>query len=182
MERPYAARSQTIVDLLGELVHRRRRGDVHPARPEVAGVQADSESRVAFEPIDDRRQLAHRSPDGPAATGAVLEQKVRRARRARQGGFDRPPNAPEGWRQRRVAVGPDVEYDVGIDLDGRRDGRQERVSRAPTEPAVEAREVDEIERVAEDVADARLSSAQSESLDGFRVVLGRSPPAGTLRK
>jgi hypothetical protein len=71
---------------------------------------------------------------------------------------------------------------VGVDRAGDLDRVLERRDRLLVEVVLRAREVDEVERVADDGVDPRLGAALLEALEALRLVVRRPPRARTLRK
>ena len=81
-----------------------------------------------------------------------------------------------------AAVRADVEADIGADL--RRDARgvHERVDRLLVDLVVQRRQVDEVDRVADGVGDARLGRHGAELEERGRVVIRRLPLPRALRE
>src|SRR5207248_8566713 len=83
----------------------------------------------------------------------------------------------------RAEVRADVEDDpVGVDRAADLDRVLERRDRLLVEVVLRAREVDEVERVADDGADPGLGAALLEPLEALRLVIRRPPGAGALRE
>ena len=58
-----------LVDLAEGRVVGLRIGDVDARDPEMAGVEAEPQARVAVEPVDERRELVDRAADRAAGAG-----------------------------------------------------------------------------------------------------------------
>ncbi len=62
------------VELGNRRVERRGVGDIDARGPPVAGVEADTESRVTVDGVDERGELVERAADRATGARAVLQQ------------------------------------------------------------------------------------------------------------
>ena len=69
VEAAEAVQADPLVDLDERRVVGRRVGDVDARDPEVAGVEAEPEPRMAVEPVDERGELVDRAADRAAGSG-----------------------------------------------------------------------------------------------------------------
>ena len=74
MEAAQTVEADALVDLVEGRSEGLRVGDVDSRHPEVAGVEAQAEARVAVEAVDEDGELVHGAADRPAGSGRVLEQ------------------------------------------------------------------------------------------------------------
>jgi hypothetical protein len=74
VEAAQTVEADALVDLVEGRGEDRRVGDVDSRHPQVAGVQAEAEARVAVEAVDEDGELVHGAADRPAGSGRVLEQ------------------------------------------------------------------------------------------------------------
>ena len=149
----------------------------------MARVEADAQPRVAVEPLDKRHELVDRAPDRGAGAGRVLDQQPGVAVAALEDLGQRRDRAVEAGLETRPEVRADVEDDpVRADRGRRVDGAAHRPDRLLVDLVVGRGEIAEVERVADDAADARFGATLAELRDCLRLVLGRPPHPRALRE
>jgi hypothetical protein len=183
VERPEPVEPDLCVELSEDRVERLAVGDVAAGDEEVAGIEADAEPGVAAEPVEDRRQLLDRAADRAARAGGVLHQKPRRVGAALEQLRHRRQDALQPRLEAGAEVGADVEDDA-VRVDRARDVHRvlKRGARLLVDVVLRCREVDEVERVADDAADSRFGAPALEALEARRVVVRRPPRPGALRE
>src|SRR5919198_345802 len=171
------------VDLIHEPVELLPLGHVHSRHEEVARVEADPELRVRVEAVEERRQLVERAADRPARARRVLHQEPDPVAAEFEQLPHRAADALDARVEPGAEVGADVEHDcVGLDPAGDLDRVPERIDRLLVQLVVRAREVNEVEGVADHGADSGLGAALLEALEALRLVVRRPPGAGALRE
>ena len=178
-----AVQADAVVDLGKHLVDPGRGGHVDARDPEVAGIEADAEVRVSSEPIDEDGELVDRAADRTAGAGRILEQEPSRIRAPVEHTLDGREHALESRFEAGPEVRADVEDDpVGLDRAGDVDGVLEGGDRFLVDRVVRSRQVDEVERVADDGADTGLNAPRLEALEVFGWVVRGPPSARALRE
>jgi glutamyl/glutaminyl-tRNA synthetase len=183
MDSAQAVQADAVVDLRQRLVDSGRVGHVDTRDPEVAGIETDAEVRVPSEPIDEDGQLVDRPADRAAGAGRVLEQEPGRVRAPAERPLEGRKHAFESDLEAGAEMRADMEDDsVGLDRAGDVDRVLEGRDRLLVDRLVRSRQVDEVERVADDGTDAGLGAARFEALEVVGVVVRRPPRAGALRE
>ena len=141
-------------------------GDVVARGVQVARVEADADARVAVEAVDERGELVDRAADRVARAGRVLDQQPGVVRAALEALLQCGHDAFQPLVEAGALVGADVEdhafrADAAGDVDGVLKGRNGLV----VEVFLRARQVDQVERVADDALDAGLGAALLEALE-----------------
>src|SRR5205823_8462556 len=169
------------VELVEARVELGRVGHVDAGHPEVAGVEADAEPRMPLEPLPDRRELRDRATDRPAGARRVLHQQPCLLGAELQHLLQRGNDALEPGLEAAAQVRAHVEDDA-VRADGATD--LHRVAHSGdgllVDGVVGRGEVAEVERVAEDTADAGLCPLRTKPLEARRVVVRRPPRAWAL--
>src|SRR4051812_35301879 len=183
VERAQPVEPDLLVDLGEHLVELRARRDVVTGDVEVARVEADAQPLVLSERRVERGQLVDRTSDRVACARRVLDQEPGRVRAPLQHVEKRRYRALEAGLETRALVRADVEDDaVRVDRAGDVHSVLERRARLVVDLVLGAREVGQVEGVAEDSADPRFGSPLLEALEVGRVVVRRAPRARALRE
>ncbi len=182
VERTQSLDSDPRLDLVEKAGDGRRVGHVDTGNPEVTAVEAESETRVAVEPVTDRDELVDRPADRSARARGVLEKKPGRVRGVIEGPPQRRHDAIESDVETGSQMRADVEHHVALDLSGDAKRIHERRLGLLVEIVSGRGEVDQVEGVTEDVLDSGLDTALAEPLEVRRIVVRRAPHPRALRE
>ena len=148
----------------------------------MARVEADAEARVPFEPVVDRRELLERAADRGAGPGGVLHQQPGRVGAALEAAPQRRDDPLEPRLEARAEMRADMEDDrLRVDPARDVDRLAESGDGLLVDRIVRRREVDQVERVADD-RQAELGTTLAEAVEVLVRVRRRPPHARALRE
>jgi hypothetical protein len=182
MERAEPVEPDSLVELEEDCVENGFVGDVDSGDPQVAGVEADAESGMTVEAVEDDRELGDGAAHRAARSGRVLEEDPRiRALTALERAAEGADDAIETTLEAGAQVRADVEDDpVRLDRAGDLDRVQESVDRLFVDVLLGSGQIDEVDRVTKNCLDPGLLTALLETLDVVGVVIRRPPRARAL--
>src|SRR3954454_3247250 len=155
VQRPDPVAAHAAVDLRDELVDAAGLGDLVARGMEVAGVETHTEPRVAVEAVEQHLELLERAPDRGSRAGRVLHAEPRVSLATVEDLRERGACTDEPRVESGAKMRADMKDDrVRADRTRGVDGRSHRGDRTLVDAVVRGGEVDEVQRVAGDAADA----------------------------